>query len=210
MSRSDLASVATDGAYFATRVCLHKGDCKDLMIECSKGSKEQRVGVARAAVELMSKLEHTHSCKELLLRFFDDDDIDVRGQAQDVFRNEEILQRDDIVQLAEAFVNTRAFDDGTHVLFLMLDSFRGILKPYATVFLKSSEKYSTQLAEDSRNAATHNFGNARDLMKLMLRLYQQLQGLQDRDLQHKCLDAWDNMIRSRIGGRLGVLREIDD
>ena len=210
MSRSSLASAAIDGAYFATRVCFPKGQCHQLMADCSMGNRYQRQGVARATVQLISEAKHPDSCKELLLRFFDDDHIDVRGQAQDVFCNEEILERDDIIELAEAFVNTKAFDDGTHALFFLLDSFRVALKPYATALLRSSEKYSTQLAEDSRNPTTHNFGNAGDLMKLMLRLYQQLQGSQDRHLQEKCLDAWDNMIRSRVGGLLGVLREIDD
>ncbi len=126
-----------------------------------------------------------------------------------MFGRENILACPDIVALSKKFIETAASDDGSHIFFLVLDSYVGSLEPYAHTLLKAAERFSTTLAESSRNATTHSFSAAMDLAKLMLRLYQQLQDSGNKDLQEKCLDAWDNMIRSRVGGFYGVLKEID-
>jgi len=209
MMNSDNPQVASHGAAWATGAWLQTGRMESWMSTCKSGSVPQRKGVADVASDWIRNEDFTQKCIELLEGFFNNDSSEVRGKAGSVFRGDDILHRSEVIALSQRFVDTIAFDDDPGRLLSSLESYTGNLKSYAETLLKACEKFSGELAEASRDFSTSIAGDTRELAILMLRLYQQSQDSGDRELQMKCLDAWDMIIRSRVGGLYGVLEKID-
>lgn len=209
MMKSDNPQVASHGAAWATGTWLQTGRLESWMSACKSGSVPQRKGVADVASGWIRNEDFTQKCIGLLEGFFNDDSSEVRGKAGSLFRGDDILHRSEVIALSQRFVDTLAFDDDPGRLLWGLESYTGNLKSYAETLLKACEKFGSALAEASRDFSTSIAGDTRELATLMLRLYQQSQDSGDRELQTKCLDAWDMIIRSRVGGLYGVLEKID-
>ena len=209
MMKSDNPRVASCGAAWATGTWLQTGRFESWMSACKSGSVPQRKGVADVASGWIRNEDFSHKCIGLLEGFFNDDSSEVRGKAGSVFRGDDILHRSQVIALSQRFVDTLAFDDNPSRLLWGLGSHTGNLKSYTETLLKVCEKFSGALAEASRDFSTSIAGDTGELARLMLRLYEQSQESGDRELQMKCLDAWDMIIRSRVGGLHGVLEKID-
>lgn len=212
MMRSDNQKVASYGAAWATGTWLQTAQLESWMSACKSGTVPQKKGVADVASDWIREEEDedfTQKCIGLLEGFFNDDSSEVRDKAASVFHWEDIFHRSEMIALSQRFVDTRAFDDDPGRLFSGLESYTGNLRSYAETLLKACEKLSGSLAEASRDFSRNIAGCTMELSSLMLRLYEQSQGSGDRELQTKCLDAWDMIIRSRVGGLYGVLEKID-
>ncbi|MCJ7687374.1 MAG: adaptin domain-containing protein, partial [Desulfobacteraceae bacterium] len=211
MMRSDNQKVASYGAAWATGTWLQTGRLESWMSACKSGTVPQRKGVADVASHWISEedKDFTQKCVTLLKRFFNDDSSKVRDKAASVFHGADIFHRSEMIPLSQWFVDTRAFDDDPGRIFSGLESYTGNLRSYAETLLKACKKLSGSLAEASRDFSGHIAGCTMELSSLMLRLYEQSQDSGDRELQTKCLDAWDMIIRSRVGGLYGVLEKID-
>lgn len=211
MMKSDNQKVASYGAAWATGTWLQTGRLESWMSACKSGAVPQRKGVADVASHWIGEEneDFTQKCVTLLTGLFNDDSSEVRGKAASVFYREDIFHRTEMIMLSQWFVDTRAFDDDPDRLLYGLESYTGNLRSYAETLLKACEKLSGSLAEASRDFSGHIAGCTMELSSLMLRLYEQSQDTGDRELQTKCLDAWDMIVRSRVGGLYGVLEKID-
>jgi hypothetical protein len=171
------------------RICVASLDLEDvrpLMDYCLSGSEYLRLGASEvfaANVEL-----YPDFCKDKLIRFFSDHNMQVRGEAASCFRH---LVDEDLtvfVDLIEAFIESPAFESNIEDLIWMLDETRQILPEIIYKVCKKS-------IESSVSSINRNSSLEVDISKLIIRLYSQSK---DRDLRVNCLNLIDFMIENDV------------
>jgi hypothetical protein len=163
------------------------------------------MGVAGAVSNAVARGHDRPAVLDRLRSLFDDPEKGVRDVASAVFREAEFFDQPSAVQLAEAFLRSRALDDNVDDLLHGLEGLTGLLKPYAPVICGLADRFAGPLAAEARDIRTHRPLEAGLLAKVMLRLYEQSE--YDRRLRRSCLDAWDGLLRQGIGH--DVLQNID-
>ena len=103
---------------------------------------------------------------------------------------------------------SKAFQADPSPLLRALDHQTGDLLPFAGCLLTVGVTFAEELAEASKNMATGISGDARQLLPLLLRLYEQAKD-RDRALYLRCLDLWDRLLERRVGAAMGLTKELD-
>lgn len=209
MAASEVREVADIGTQWVTAIWLHEGRMAEAANRCVAGTAAQREAAAKVASQCCEDRRLVGNCIALLQTFFEDENREVRQQAASVFRSESSLYIPEVVSLSRAFAASRAFEDCSGELVTALQWFPGEIGPYTETILDVCDKFSAPLAKESRDASQHVMHDVKGLSKLLLRLYESSQRTGQDDLQTRCLDAWDKMIESRVGGLWGVLGAID-
>ena len=199
MARSTIDECAKRGAAWVTAAWLYERWCGDLLAVCRNGSQPQRHGVAQVVGDFRWESKTADDRIELLCTCFDDDDKDVRQAAARVFCNEEPWNDDRLVALASRFIESRAFAEDPTPIIGGLEGIKGSLHKYAPIIYAIADKFAGALAGAAKDPSTRIPSDVPELFKLLLRLYQQAQDSQQRDVQIACLDRWDALLRAGVG-----------
>jgi hypothetical protein len=198
MARSKNPEVETRGAGWATAIWLRTGNLSELKEECCVGSIHQRKGAAEVSARWLKKDAEVSRHINLLMKFFNDQDADVRGKAAMCFLKEERLHISEIVTLSGYFVNTKTFDDNPGTILRGLEEYTGNIEDYADVLLS----IGTKLARTNESETLENRQQAVWAMhifaKIMLRLYERTYRKRDKMLHDRCLDTWDKLLEAGI------------
>lgn len=209
MVGSTHSDAATLGAYWTTVGCVAEGLYSELAEACRNGTVPQRIGVAGALVDLSKVDKYRDSALKILPCFFSDPDESVSNKAAHIFyRNAEMLNQPTGPSLALELANSLAFQRDPSDLLMPLDRYAGSLLPYAEVMVAVANSASGILASLIRNHQTRHGIVSRVLPDILLRLYQEAEGVNNTEIRHRCLDAWDSLLKSQVVG-LDTLNAID-
>jgi hypothetical protein len=204
MIHSSYGDVAQEGAAeVAARWIFHDFLIDELRL-CRNGNTSQRKGVAKVAAHLVSEVQHSGKCKDLLLPFLADQDKDVRQMAGKAFSNSQILQIPGSIDFIKEYIQSQCFIDDPSRLLYALEGHSGSLLPYAELIFSICNVFSGPLKTQSRDMSTSVAGDAYQIPPLLLRLYEQTQEMGNSDISDECLDAWDLLFENRVG----VTREL--
>ena len=193
MLRSSEPKVSEAGARLACFALLADQDAADLVGEALHGSPCQRLGVAQVAAANITFPECRRWSEDSLNLLFNDDDAEVRRAAAFCFSE---LKNEDLhayADLMEAFCNSRAFDEDSFWILRLMEASLGRL-PGMTCLV--CEKFLDRFADEARDIRTSRAGDARPLVKLIFRTYQQ--HLND-EWTLKAMDLIDRLCLERIG-----------
>ena len=209
MIESDKPKVVERGAFWATVGQLGEGLYGELAARCLAGSKAHRKGAAKAMAQLLGRPES----KELALRGLENllqqRDEAAGHEIASLLREEEILSSSEGPVLAEVYVRSSALEHNPGDLFYALRNFSGSLIPYAPTLLAAVQRLGGDLAPATRDQSTRLSGAVRFLPEVLLRLYEQAEGPELRQIRNVCLDAWDALLRGQVGLSWDVLRKLD-
>jgi len=210
MVRSTDPKVAEAGAKWVTAEFFQRsGACSALYRECSSGSVPQRIGVAKTLGHLLGNDSVDAAAIEVeLVRLFDDTDSNVRGAATNLFQRNGVFACASGPRLAAVYVSTAAFVDHAQSFIWHLAHEALDLTPYASAIFSASDRFASELAQQTRSIQ-HQLGLAgRELSALLLRLYDAASKTGDRAMQERCLDRWDGLLASRVGDAEAHLESI--
>ena len=208
MAHSPIPDVASAGASWATQVSLHAGVMEALVSECLRGAVPQRSGVARGAAYTLRHKKLVTKSASLLRVLMNDDSQEVRREAASAFWHRDVFNVDEAPSLCRDFALSPAFDENASQFLRGLNEHVGPLAPYAGALLAACGRFSGPRAQDTKDVSKRAWHEAGELTKLLLRSYQQAEDARDYDTQARCLDAFDEMLRSGVGGFRGLLDDI--
>ena len=197
MLASPSPGAAGRAAAWVTNVWCFDGGLSDLADRVFAGPPAWRRAAAEAMANNAGRERVAVGWPARLALLFDDENLEVRRAASFALSAEGFCGRGDAESVMRAFAGSRAFDDGIdHLLRGMLDA-TGSLLDFSEVVFDVVRRITGELAAASRDVQTRRPVDADDLAKVLLRLY----GESDDGppLRSKCLDAWDAMLRERVG-----------
>ena len=152
MLRSSDSGVQNTGARLASiGVLLHGSSAVALVEEALRGDKPTRIGVAKAAAANCVIPEYRSWCREKLVVLFDDDDAEVRCEAALCFRYMATEVLEESAVLIKAFCDSRAYEDSSGSLLLVLERARGRLPGETCLACKTYLDRLGGEAKDIRN-----------------------------------------------------------
>ena len=160
------------------------------------------------AASLLGEGEFAEKAKVTLLRLAEDEDKLVTQLVARSFRQLNLQHIKADPAAWNVFARSKAFQADPSPLLFALDLQSGSLLPFADCLLTVGDTFAEKLAEDSQNIATGIAGDARRLLPLLLRLYEQAKD-QDQALYLRCLDLWDRLLERRVGAAMGLTQELD-
>jgi hypothetical protein len=134
-----------------------------------------------------------------LLPLCDDEDADVRREAQRAFRNTKVFAIPDAHRVLTQYIRSKAFADDPSPLIWSLKEFTGNLTQFVELVLMICEVFAGKLRDASRDTSTGIAGDAHMIPPLLLRLYEQAQDQGDAQVLNRCLDACDVLFENRVG-----------
>lgn len=211
MIESDSEKTAEMGAFWVTAGQIGEGLYGDLAARCVIGSEAHRKGTAEAMAQLLQRPEPESKQAALrgLLDLLHSSDKAADSKVADLLREEEILESPEGPVLAEAYIRSSAMDDDPGDLFYGLQHFSGSLVPYAHILFAAVQRLGGDLAPATRDLSTKLSGAVSSLPELLLRLYEEAEDPHLRSVRKACLDAWDSLLRNRVGWSWDVLHRLD-
>jgi len=203
-----LPRVATAGAFQVAACFLVAEQLEEEFEQCLGGTQPQRRGVALVAASLLGEGEFAEKAKTTLLRLAEDNDKEVAKSVAHSFEHLDLRLITADRDAWNSFARSKAFQADPSPLLRALDHQGGNLLPYADCLLAVGTTFANELAEASQDMATGISGDARQLLPLLLRLYEQAQG-HDQALYLRCLDLWDRLLERRVGAAMGLTQELD-
>ncbi len=208
MLGSDSDEVAKEGA---TEICarwfFHGFFPKELE-QCRVGRPALRCGVASIASAFLTRDEFSQRCRELLLPLLDDEDKQVREDAQPPFRKEGFFAMRAMPMLILRYLRTKAAPEGLREMLYGFKGYGGSLLDYADAIVGICDTCAGPLLEQSRDITTGFCHDVSQLSPLILRLYEQAHSCRP-DVREKCLDMWDTLFEKRVGLTGDLMKEID-
>ncbi len=208
MVASPLPKVATAGAAQVAACFLVEGCLEEEFERCLGGAPPQRKGIAEVAAALLGEAEFAERAKLILLRLAEDEDKQVAQAVASSFRQLDLRHISSDQEAWSTFARSKAFQRDPSPLLYSLDRQSGNLLPFADCLLAVGTTFAEELAEASQNMATGISGDARILLPLLLRLYEQAKD-RDKALYLRCLDLWDRLLERRVGTAMGLAKELD-
>ena len=184
MLRSSAPEVRKTGARLAGIAALLREDTEDLFDEVLWGDAQARFGVAEVAAANIADPECRTWCKMMLIKLFNDADIEVRRKAASCFRqlwNEALDTYEDLIA---KFCDSTAFQEDSFSLLRALEKSLGLL-PGMTC--EVCEKFLDRFADLARGTHT--------VATLIFRTYQQHQ---NDEWTSRSLDLIDRLCLDRI------------
>ena len=187
MLRSSEPEVCDTGGVLAGIATLELESAADLADEALHGDSRQRLGVAKVAATNIGVPEYQTRCEEMLVKLFNDDDAEVRGEAASCFRNfpDDALETNG--ELIAAFCDSRAYEEDSFSILHTLEESLGRL-PGMTCLV--CEKFLDRFGDEASDIQTGRSGDARTVAKLTFRTYQQHQ---DDEWTSTSLDLIDRL-----------------
>jgi hypothetical protein len=206
MVASSVGEVGARGAAWATGVWLHTGSMREMVLACASRSADHRRGVADMLARELASGRGGHDAERLLVTLLNDPDEAVRKEAASVFiaGGGGVFSRVGAVGLCGAFVSSVAFGHESHTLLMGLARLSSPITAFATVVATIVDMFAARAAE-GRDSRTRGPLNVSKLAEVLLKLYEQSEN--DRGVRVTCLDAWDRLLRERLG--YDVLTRLD-
>jgi hypothetical protein len=209
MIESKNEKAAEMGAFWAAAGKVGEGLYGNLAARCPTGSEAHQKGAARAMAQLLLyRSQSKQAALDSLMALLYDSNQAVSREVASLLREEEILGSPEGPVLAEAYIRSPAVEDLGDLLY-GLKSFTGPLLPYASILLVAIQRLGGDLAPAANDLSTRLSGAGRFLPEILLRLYEQAEGLESRSVRNTCLDAWDSLLRGQVGLQWDVLRKLD-
>lgn len=200
MANSTVDGAAKAGAFWATIQNYTLNRDEDIANSCASGSVSQRKGVVEALVALCDSEEWRHLAHGALAAFFNDTDDEVLSKATDVFRKDKVLADDTVGPvLALAYATSDGFEQLPSGMIECLETWEGAILPYTDAVMKTVERLSGELAENTRDISHRDGMVGQDTTTVLLRLYGEADDNGARELRRQCLDALDALLKGRVG-----------
>jgi hypothetical protein len=209
MLDADLPEVVQEGAEEVAARWLFHGMFEEELNACHRGSTPQRKGIARVASSLLLDAKYADRCEELLMPLWDDTDAAVRKETRHAFYDKTVFSLPNARRMVARYIKSRAFADDPSPLIGSLKEFSGSLTPFSDLILMICEVFADSLRDASRDTSTGIAGDARRMLPMLLRLYEQAQGQGDGETVGRCLDAWDLLFEKRVGMTRDLTRAIE-
>ncbi|OOM76988.1 hypothetical protein CLPUN_25140 [Clostridium puniceum] len=163
--------------------------------KCCNGTVSQKKAVILKASQLIAEPDYAGKCREIIEKFINDDNEEVRKQTGFAFYKD-ILEVKDNIKFVKKYILSKSFFDNTILLHILLD-YKDDLLDFSDIIFGICDTVSkirnNELKERSRSL---NY-SVEDISELLLRLYDQSFDYDDK-IFYKCLDAWDDMFESGI------------
>ena len=183
--------------------------CPEVLQSCLQGTIVQREGVADLVAQEIGHNGPNEKTLPLLKRLLHDDVESVRKEASSFIQFADVLTKDNAIQAVEAYLDSPAFSDSPADLTRELADLPGSVLPFANVILRFCEKLAKDLADQTRGMQHALSLYIDKLVQVLLRLYDQAQTGQHSEIQSRCLDTWDLLLKHRVGTVFGLLNKID-
>ncbi|WP_054693006.1 HEAT repeat domain-containing protein [Desulfosarcina cetonica] len=207
---SPLEEVALEGACEVTARWLFHGFFENELNMCRKGNVFQRKGVATVAAQLLHENKYASKCRELLCNYVNDDSKDVRDALQSIFRKDGLNKNDpDHQAFLQAYIKSKAFADSPDNFVRLFADYPGKLIPLAESIFSVCYEFATTLKEKLRDLGVKYPYAAKEMLPILLRLYEQALGEKNRPIADRCLDIWDILFENRVGRAIELTRSID-
>ena len=209
MVLSSLDEVANEGARQVTARWLFHGFFKNEFADCLKGTVAQRKGVTDVAASLLNKKDYSLKCQEILCQSMNDPDKEVRDKLRGIFSDNGLLNTSEYAEFIRTYAKSQAFaDDHDHLVF-GLKEITGSLIGAAEAIFAVCEGFSTSLNRKTRDVGSTYSYSASEVSSILLRLYEQAQGEQNKQISERCLDIWDLFFQNRVGMAIELSRAIE-
>jgi len=209
MVRSSSGEIVQKGAEGITAYWLIYGMFAEEIAECTKGSMSQRKGVARVASSFVKDTLYSERCQKLLFPLLNDPEKEVRSEVSNIFYGGDRLDASSQREFLAAYAGSSAFADDSSGFVHFLMDFKESLLPFSQAIFAMFRSFSTTLREKSRDITSRIAYDISEASSLLLRLYEQSEAEQDRDLAVRCLDLWDLLFQNRVGIVKDLSREIE-
>jgi hypothetical protein len=209
MSGSPLPEVATSGAAWLTFLSLRGRVPPESVAGYGCGTDAQRKGVAMAAAQNCDDADACVRCGELLEPLVDDPDEGVREKAAEFLRESKVLRSPTGRRLAVLYAAGRQFLRHPSWLLDALRQHPDSLVPLRPVFDAICSRLADDLADATRRGEYRGWLDLQRFAPLLLRLYEEAEQGRDVQFRTSCLDMWDRLLESRLGGAVQVLSELD-
>jgi len=210
MVESSWGEVALKGAYQVTaRWIFHDFYGKEVE-DCCRGNAYQREGVVTAAAQLLPDRTYFPKCREILLRFLNDADKNVRDALNNVFMGFNVdLDDPEFYEFYLECMRSQTFADNPDILFHILESYPGRLMHISESIISLCNEFATRFKEKSRDIGSNYPYTAQKMLPILLHLYEQALGEHDRKVVSQCLDVWDVLFENRVGRAIELTRSIE-
>lgn len=163
---------------------------------------QYRVMASEIAAHLISVAECQNRVCALLIRFFSDDDEDVRKRASSVFSHADPIETANADTLLSAYLESPAFDGEDFWFFEFL---KKTDKPIANHLIAAAEKLlSEKVGKDSSQWAYRDFHHLHELIQAEYAASEN-----DPDLRRRLLDVIDRSLEHGIHGTDSILNAHD-
>ncbi|MEO6164363.1 MAG: hypothetical protein ABIP88_09505, partial [Candidatus Binatia bacterium] len=166
---------------------------------CRNGPSPQRKGVAQVAALLVHEAIHSQRCRELLIPLLDDPEKEVRAELAGLYGRKSLKDGAFDKELLQPYIKSKAFSDHPSQLVYSLEEISGSLIPFAEIIFTICEVFSTTLQKQSRDYTADTPHIVSKICSLVLRLYEQSQGVGDSGVSQRCLDIWDMLFENKVG-----------
>ncbi|MBP7764389.1 MAG: hypothetical protein KA113_04290 [Syntrophaceae bacterium] len=199
MVNSPLDEVSQEGAEEVTARWLFHDYFGEELKSCINGSVPQRRGVAQVAAHFLHDDNYAERCQELLLPLMNDPEKEVRKELAGIFRNQNIFKAHVPQSFISTYIKSNAYVDAPSGIIDGIKEHPGSLLPLSAVIFDICKIFSTMLLEESRNLSSRIPHTTSEIYSLLLRLYEQAEGLNDAVIRDQCLDIWDMLFEKRVG-----------
>jgi hypothetical protein len=158
---------------------------------------------ADLAAHAFARDEFRERAERLLIRFFADEDIDVRRQTADAFRNIEPQDFYRYKGLAEQYISSRAFDTEA---FALLHALGTATCDVTDLVVLAAVRLVSDLERDG-GAAGRRTSELHQLQDLLQREYVASEG--NPEVRKKMLDLIDSMLACELYGTDAIVKEHD-
>lgn len=196
----------------SSEVCarwIFHGFYEEQIAACLGGNEFQRSGAAAIAAQFLGVPEHTERCLYILRRLAQDQSKDVRQNISGLYRDKSVLANAAAASFVLEYVASQAFLDDPTPLLHALDDYSGSLLPFANHVRSIADRFTESLRVSSRDISSRINYDARLIVPLLLRLYEEALEFGQREILQGCLDCIDSIFENRIGTAAELIKEID-
>ena len=203
MLNSEYEDVATAGARWICYSSLTEEKALPLSIQCSSGTKAQRLGAAQVYAANLKMSEYRSISKEALGKLFSDSEIEVRHEAARCFYELEGQDLREYESLIVTYIQSPAFEAEHNSLFTALERTTSDM-PHT--ILMACERVFELAAEKTGDISSAVAGTSSIMANLLFRVYNRTK---NHALRERCLDIIDKMSIFRAHGLDAITEEFD-
>lgn len=199
MVNSRFPEVAERGATLAWGAWSMQGVSPETADSCRDGSEAQRIGCAKAAAQLYETEACREAAHDLLKVAFQDASSEVRRAACETFRVREGEPADYLANLMDECLKSPARSEGIRGILHTVEHTGTPILRFADVILSAVALLSSDLAEEAESIQGSLGFEARQIARILLRIYEQARERGKDELAEKCLDSIDRMLEAQVG-----------
>lgn len=203
MRKSLYPEVREAGARLTALAHFDNPEASEQVEAClSSDDAELRKGVTKVAAANVAKPDCNRFCVRVLPDLFNDTEKEVRDEAASFLRNLEGNELEGVTCILDDFLDSKALEENTDDLVYAMERSTARLPD---ITFEVCERL-IDLAKDEENQPVRVWHDTGTISKLLFRIYRQTD---NQDVEKKCLDLIDNMLRAGVWGVTQELSEFD-